>query len=276
MSKRYTRHILKGSRKYSVNIEEYNSANEVAHDCETRTMKKGGWHEPEYSTWSGVENHDEAMALLKNGYEPTVSALKESIKASVKGTAKRISFQNNVQGFAPVVPLAMMNVPNNMIDMTMKPIKSKVIDVYYDMTALCNVTSDSIIKSGQKILKTIMDLEGQGYKFNLYATQFYADSDSADGLIVKIKSSSQPFDLKRMSFALTHTAFFRVIGFDWYSKTPYSKYRGGYGHPISRELNKEQIENLLGRNAIYISNDQILKNDEKYIKEVLTNDHEKK
>lgn len=276
MSKRYTKYALKSNnRKYKVNIEEYNSASEVAHDCETRPMKKGGWHEPEYGEWSGVNSHDEAMELLKNGYEPTVSALKESVKASIKGAGKRISFQNNIQGFAPIVPLAMMNVPNSMIDMQMKPIKTKVIDVYYDMTASCGTSSDRIIKNGQKILKSIMDLEAQGYKFNLYAFQSYANESGADALIVKIKSSSQPFDLKRMSFPLTHTAFFRIIGFDWYSKNPESTFRSCYGHAISRELDAKQIEAMLGKNAVYISN-TIMQEDENHIKEVLTNDHTQK
>ena len=92
-------------------------------------------------------------------------------------------------------------------------------------------------------------------------------------LVVKVKSSNKPLDLKRMSFPLTHTAFFRVIGFDWYSRCPKATYRSGYGHSLSHELGDEQIKEfskqILGDNAFYISGNEIMKRDEKYIKEVL-------
>lgn len=92
---------------------------------------------------------------------------------------------------------------------------------------------------------------------------------------MKIKSSNQPLDLKRMSFPLTHTAFFRVIGFDWYSRFPKGKYRSGYGRALGYELNdremKEFATKMFGDNAIYIAGSKILSRDEEYIKEVLRN-----
>ena len=186
---------------------------------------------------------------------------------------KRISFQNNIVGASPIVPLALKGVPNCMVDMKMKPIKCKVIDVYYDMTCSCGTNSDDIIKNGQKMLGAILDLEHQGYRFNLYAIQTYSDTKSVDLLAVKIKSSNQPLDLRRMSFPLTHTAFFRVIGFDWYSKFPKGTYRGGYGCALGYELSNSEIKEfsraMFGDNAVYFVGKNILHNDEEYIKEVL-------
>lgn len=231
------------------------------------------------NSWFGVKSYDEALELLRNGYQPTVDAMGGVFKASRNGVAKRITFQNEIQGFAPVVPLALKGVPNCMVNMTMKHIKAKVIDVYYDMAASCSVKSSDIIKAGQALLGTIVELEKQGYRFNIYAVQSYSDEVSCDMLAVKVKSSGQPLDLKRISFPLTHTAFFRVIGFDWYSKVPGGKHRSGYGHALGHEINnaelQESAKQLFGKSAVYFSAANIIGKDKESIKEVLTNGNSK-
>lgn len=267
-------------RKFHVNMEYYTSAQDVVRDCRERAITSSRFKDKSkesFDDWEGVRTYDEALDLLKNGYQPTVDALQDTVKANRIGTSKRISFQNEIAGFMPVVPLALKGVPNCMINMTMKPIKAKVIDVYYDMTANAGTSSQTIIENGQKLLACIIDLEKQGYKFNLYAVQTYCDDEGCDTLVVKIKSSDKPLDLKRMSFPLTHTAFFRVIGFDWYSRTPHGTFRGGYGHALKYEMSSEEerkqfAEQVFGKNAVMILGRQIQDTGEEHIKEVLTNE----
>lgn len=267
---------IKTSRhNMEVRAEFYESAMDVYSDCSRRQITNSSFNDMAHKkmgSFEGVKNYDEALQFLRNGYQPTVAKLKE--KMSVKDRSqKRISFQNNIVGASPIVPLALKGVPNCMVDMKMKPIKCKVIDVYYDMTCSCGTDSDDIIRNGQKMLGAILDLEHQGYRFNLYAIQTYSDSNSVDLLAVKIKSSNQPLDLRRMSFPLTHTAFFRVIGFDWYSKFPKGKYRSAYGQALGYELSNNEIKEfsskMFGDNAIYFAGKNILHQDEEYIKEVL-------
>ena len=282
MGKMYSREPKLDNKTYPVNIEYYNSANDVADDCQHRHLRSGGWHGPsDDSDWTGCESIDEAYELLRTGYEPVVEKLDREFKLANQQTreGKRISFKNNICGYAPVVPLAMQGVPNSMINMTMKPIKTKVVDIYYDMTANCGVDSDDIIQSGISILSVILDLEHQGYRFNLYSVQTYADSEDCDMLIVKIKDAKQPLDLRRMSFPMCHTGFFRLIGFDWYGKNPKSRYRSCYGHEVRREFGhdewKEFVKTTLGDTAVYLCCSKLVqknKADQKeYIKGVLTN-----
>lgn len=264
-------------------IEHFDSAQEVARTCATRPMTSSSFHDmpkEDIRSWHGVKSYNEALELLRNGYQPTVDVMSGVFKNSRNGETKRITFQNQIQGFAPVVPLALKGVPNCMVNMTMKPIKTKVIDIYYDMVASCGQSSDNIIKAGQTLLGTIVELEKQGYRFNIYAVQSYADSSSCDMLTVKVKSSGQPLDLKRISFPLTHTAFFRVIGFDWYSKCPGAKYRGGYGCALSYEIWSDQrlqetTKQLFGKSAVYFSAASIIGHDKEHIKEALTNGNSK-
>ena len=263
-------------------VERFASAIEVADVSGQRKITDSSFDNiPESDRWSwrGCKSWDDALDMMRNGYQPTVEKLKSLLTISAKGNGKRISFLNNIVGYAPVVPLALKCVPNNMIDIRMKPIKCKVLDVYYDMTANCGVSSDDIIKNGQKLLGAILELESQGYAFNLYAVQTYTSSSSCDMLVVKVKSSSQPIDLKRISFPLTHTAFFRAIGFDWYSKVPGGTYRSGYGQGLCYRKSTEEAnkiaKDLFGQNAIYIACAKILNEDEKHIKEVLENGNSK-
>ena len=275
---------IKACKGYDIMCETYNSAFEVVVDCKKRNITDKSFHNMnngrlggQGESWCGVKSYDEALEYLEKGYQPIVDKLKMQIRANVQGTGKRISFHNDIVGYAPIVPLAVLGVPNSMINSYMKPIKSKVIDVYYDGTFSCGVNSDDTIKTGGKVISVILDLGQQGYRFNFYQVQSYADEDNCDMMCVKLKDAAQPIDLKRMSFPIAHIAFFRVIGFDWYSKTPKGTYRFGYGHALCHEnkVNKklpEIFKEMFGNNAVYISGNKLLKeeNPEKYLKEVFT------
>lgn len=268
--------------KFDTKVEIYNSAEEVVNDCRNRPIRWSDYNidrKEIKKSWQGVDSYDEALTLLKDGYQPVVEQFKEELKVAPKEGA-RISFYNNIQGFAPVVPLALKCIPNCMVDMSMKPIKAKVIDVYYDVVANAGVSPDQIIKAGKAILGTIIELEKQGYRFNLYAVQSYygRDKKTVDFLCIKIKSSDRPMDLKRMSFPLTHPAFFRVIGFDWQAKSPIARYNGwGRGCAISREYGRNTIKELMtqvfGTTACYVSCAKFIEDNynKDKLKEVFTN-----
>lgn len=256
-------------------VEFYDSAYQVVEDCKVRKMTSISFHDMRHydiDRWHGVNSYDDALKLMETGYQPTVDKLKSSIKANLSGQAKRISFHNDVVGYAPIVPLAIMGVPQSMVNSYMKPVKAKVIDVYYDMTASCGMEAKQFIDAGSKLLAAIMELEMQGYRMNIYATQNYYDG-SADMLCVKVKSANQPLDLKRISFPLTHPAFFRVIGFDWYSKVPGGKYRGRYGHSVAYDFDEDALQKgfkeMFGDNAVAFSCAKIIKTDIEHIKEVM-------
>ena len=160
-------------KDYKVMVESYSSAMNVVNDCRQRSITDSSFNDKskqDFGSWEGVDSYEEALDLMKNGYQPVVDTLKTKLNANKMGERKRISFQNNIVGAVPVVPLAMMGVPNNMIDMKMKPIKCKVLDIYYDMTCSCGTKSKDIIENGRKLLSAIIQLEKEGYRFNLYAT----------------------------------------------------------------------------------------------------------
>lgn len=257
-------------------IEQYAGTTALLADLNSRKMKSGGWHEPQFSSWSGIASREELNRMLREGYEAPVQRLKEKVKVKATGSGRRITFKNDIVGANPIVPLAMMGVPNSMINMSMKPIKNKVLDVYYDMTCNCSINASQIEDAGEKVLGAILEMEAQGYRFNLYSVNSYADYGDCDILAVKVKDANQPFDLKRMSFSLMHPAFFRVVGFDWYSKCPTSVFKVAYGRALGLEVGtiraQEIYKQVFGKNAIFFQASEIVRGtSQEHIKEVLQN-----
>lgn len=273
---------------YPINVEEFGSAIELANSNKTRKFRGGDWDNMQEihlnKNWHYVSSYSEALGYMRDGYQANVDKIKKSMKIEKSGyIEKRFAFYNNIHGFAPVVPLAMMGVPNNMIDAKMKPIKAKVLSVYYDMTDSAMVEPEDILHAGEKFLGILMKLERAGYRFNLYGVQSYSgdcgSERGADILCVKVKSANQPLDLKRTSFPLMHPAFFRVIGFDWYSKFEKATYRSGYGRAIKHTFGDRDTERvfkeIFGDNAVFITGAQIRENSDEYVEEVLTNGRKK-
>lgn len=268
-------------RKYTVNVEMYSTVGDMVTLLKTRSITDRQFDNQQTkrldTSWCGVKSYDEACEFLHNGYQPSVEKLKERMKANYVGEGKRITFNNDVVGYAPIVPLAMKGVPQSMLNHKMKPIKAKVIDVFYDISVTCGVSNEKILNNGSNLLSAIIGLEQEGYKVNIYAIQAYSGSSDCDMLIIKIKDSRQPMDLKRMSFPLTHTAFFRVIGFDWYSKVPGGKYRSGYGHTLNQEFGIERstaiIREVSGNDrAVVLYGREMLSQGADHIKEVIKNE----
>lgn len=265
----------------TVNIERYNNVADMAADCDRRQITDSRFHDMRTydlkTDFHGVRSYNKALDYLRNGYTPAVEELKADIKVSQTGAQRRTRVRNNVTGFAPVVPLALMGVPNAMLDKKITKIKNKVIDIYYDEAYSASTSSEEIIANGKHILSAIIKLEAQGYATNIYCVTNHADSNdrprTCDMCVVKAKDSKQPLDLTKLSFILTHTAFFRCIGWDWYSKTPHAKYRGGYGVPISYTYKDDRLRqfghDLFGENAVYIAGREILEKGADEIKQML-------
>lgn len=270
MSRVYNKKFTVDSTEYDAHIEMYDSAQEVASDCAVRPVHISRYRlsDDDISESStGVKSYAEALDLLRHGYQPVVDDLRTALQAR-PGEGSRFTFANNIKGYAPVVPLAIKGIPNCMLDTSMKSIKVKVIDVYYDITSSWDTSPEQFIDAGKKLLSTIISLEKQGYRFNLYAVQAYngtcGSKHTSDILCIKVKSSRTPIDLKRISFPFTHPAFFRVIGWDWQGKSPITRDIGnGRGHALAFDAPASEIEvemkKMFGPNISYVPAASIIK-----------------
>jgi len=274
MSVIYTKKVKAFNNK-PINVERFDTPFEVVDVGNTRQLmpcfsdERGRARD---KSWTGVADFAEAQRYMADGYQPTVDKMK-NIDIKLEGQGKRFGFRNEVVGFTPVVPLVLQGVPNCMVNTHIKPIKAKVINVFYDMTASCGTDKEDMLEAGQRLLAACMELEMQGYKFNLYCTQTYWDRTDGDVICVKIKNANTPLNLKRMSFALTHPAFFRVIGFDWYSRFPNGKYRAGYGHAIGYDFTDDVVskgfEELFDQRCVVFTCSRAIRYDKESFKKTL-------
>lgn len=274
--------------EYTLNVhaEFYESADEVIEDCRTLPIRHKNYEVDHRcdKEWTGVATYDEALALLRDGYTPVIDAFKSELN-KVTAYGPRFAFENNVHGFAPIVPLVLKGIPTCMYNMTMRTIKAKVLDICYDMGITGGFSPEQVLEAGKTVLGAVLELERLGYRINLYAVQRHFDrgEKALDFMCVKVKSSNTPLDLKRMSYPLIHPSFFRVIGFDWQSKSPIARYLGsGRGRAFAPTHSKEDVRKIahaiFGKQATYISAESLIEEhcDKEKLKEMFTDVHPEK
>lgn len=243
-------------------IEEFNSYNELLSINDSRKNNFG--HDRDCDKhWVGA-TYDEAVEMLRYGWQDKekVDVIMETInKLQKMQDVQKISFKNDIVGYAPIVPLALKGVPQNMINTTRKPKKAKVINLVVDVTVSCGTSVEEILNWGAKVVSKIMNLEKQGYRVKIeVVTTFAADdwTSKVHAMKVLVKGENQPFDIKRIMFPIAHSAMLRAIGFDWYERCPEAQRLGGYGRSLIHhnsnhaEAIKKQIANL--ENSYYICN----------------------
>ena len=214
-------------------------------------------------SWSGVENYEEARNLLINGWDAKVNFLKKQFESASKelDEKKVVKQFNDIVGFMPIVPNAIIGLPNCMINSRAEHKKAKVIKFLIDTTASCGEDSDDMIKYYSQVLARIALLEKRGYRCRIEIYQQYSDESNSGtkaGFSVLIKSENQPFDIKRMAFPMAHTAMFRVFGFAWENSLPipYDDYHcSGLGTPMYH-WSSGRRENMI--NAIRNQNEKIV------------------
>lgn len=260
------KHYERKANGYTFNVEEYGSTYELAVTNRKREVAQQ-WIGNEltdgdiHSGFHGVNNREEAYQMLQNGWaEKVQETIAKTETDQRQGEKKRQAFKNDVVGFAPIVPLAMMNVPNSMLNTALRQVKSKVIKIVYANDGYGGRSTDDFIKSGQRVMSAIVSLEQNGYRCEIYSSQWYVIGNKVDTLLVKVKEANQPLDIKRAMFPMTHPAMLRVVGFDWEDRCPTSTYDSGRGRVISTIKNcNDVIKKAFGDEFTFIDLDTAMK-----------------
>ena len=271
-----------GSNRYQVYAEIYNSISEMFVDLDERIITDSRFHDVRHDgledpKWYGVETYDEALTLLTKGYSPAVTRIYDEIKTKsgrrINGTNKGRILTTSVEGFQPIVPLVLKGIPNNMLVKNIEKKEARVINLFIDTTVVSSTTIEELIRCGIQLVKYVYMLEMAGHKINLYVSFTSAGQASADMLCVKIKNSNNPIDLRRISFPLCHTAFLRVICFDWYSKFSEGVFRKNYGSPLTNMIGEQAAgrlyKRLFGPSSVLLSTECLKTGGEAYLKKEL-------
>lgn len=276
---------FKDTRNLSIASETYDSLNDFISDLRSRPYRFDGYQMKErnahnFSSYenSNLKSYEEMMGLMKKGYSSMIENLRGVTKECSVKTPK-LSFGNGVSGFTPIVSNALMGLPNSMVNTKMNN-TGKVLDIYYANDMCGSYGASDFLNAGEKLLRTLIELEKQGYRFNLYSCAFFVDSASTgpfytptyriDALAVKVKSSDKPLNLNKISFPLSHPGWCRVTCFDWQGLCPVTRNLGaGRGSTLHQKFNDKfrlaVIRAIYGTRAIYLGAEDILNKTQDYI-----------
>jgi len=169
------------------------------------------------SSWYGTSSFEEAYDLMVKGDTDSLSLVnkyKEITDAMFKdSTINKVRAVNSVEGYQPIVPNALLGLPQSMINTVRNPKKVKIIDIFANASAAASINKDEIAFQGAMLLSTVEQLEKNGYRVNVYVGKISRVSRSASGHIVKIKDSMSPLNALKMSFYLVNPSFLRRVCF---------------------------------------------------------------
>ena len=245
-------------RKYI--IEEFTSYNELLNTNDSRTQNFGCARTDTDNRWRGC-TYDEAVEMLRYGWEDKdkLSLINNKIKElEKKQEVYKMSFKNDIVGYAPIVPLALRGVPQNMINCTRKPKKAKVVHLIIDIGVTANFSAEEKLNWGAEMVAKIMNLEKQGFRVRIDITKVQSERGrygTVHALLLPVKNENQPFDIKRLMFPIAHAGMQRRITFDWYERCPEAQELGGYGCSIgqqSKEDREDKVKNIISTENSYL------------------------
>lgn len=215
-------------------------------------------------SFTRTSSWNEAIELFRKGWDEPLEEIKKGIAKNFKAnvSTNKVRPCNDVVGYAPCVPNAIMGLPHSMISTQRTPSKVKAVTITYSMSVTCMYDEEQILQSGIVVLNIINDLELQGYRVKLNL-EFMATREGDDLSIARVcvKDWRQPLDIKKLTFPIAHPSMFRRLGFRWLETVPELKNRGycrGYGSSSYKEdyekackLYKEN--NLLKESEFFIT-----------------------
>lgn len=228
-------------------IEEYQSYHEFLDVQDSRKLNF------RYSSRDS-RGYTNARKLLLNGTNIGLYAVKEKVQLQSKvNKTIMTAFRNDIVGFVPNVPNAVLNLPKSMINVKKETVKNKVIELIINVEFSGDTSESSIIEWGSELLAKIINLEKNGKRVRLYYMNSHSDRDWEDMYYLKIlmKNERQPLDIKRILYPMTAKTMQTNHVYDWYERLPEVK-RRDYGVPLNYYTNseiKERLEPLETKNS---------------------------
>lgn len=208
--------------------------------------------------WYGddVNNYDDAVNLFANGYKKNITAVKaafDSAKASTPTVTRGLFYA----GACPCVPAVLAGRARNM-HTQITNVHNRVVSVYVDNGASCNVDAAQLEKAAAQIAAYIGGLQKAGYSVNVHVFNVTAQRGGDNNysvLDMKIKDANARANISRFMFPLVHPSFLRV--FEFVQACCNKHWQGvcyGLGRPIAHDDDALNIvKAILPAGALYLS-----------------------
>lgn len=162
---------------------------------------------------------------------------------------------NDVAGFQPIVPNAVMNLPISMINQKRVVKKGKVIKLHCDMGFRAGTDKDDIAYRGALILSVIDEYERQGYRIELSAgVSAMGRGDKCVGFVFPIKQAGQPLNILKVAYYIVNPSFLRRTYFRFCEvETHIDNITSGYGQQTQDSSRLTTLQNFIGGDTVVIN-----------------------
>ena len=197
--------------------------------------------------WAGTDTYEEAENLMYSGDEASYKKLmdlkSETDKYYMAEAGTKVKPYNDVVGYTPHVPNAILGLPQSMINSRREPKKHKVLDIFVNRSRASVTSTSQIEYEGALILSFLDSLERDGFRVNLYVgkVSWHGGNSEVSGHIVPIKLASDPLNVKKSAYYLVNPAFLRRTAFKIDENESRLKdiTRNGYGSVNNRDIMRE-------------------------------------
>lgn len=169
------------------------------------------------SSWYGTESYEESEKLRRFGDKTAYERIKpikvKADKIIEQFSSHKIKYTPDIVGFQPIVGNAIMGLPQSMINVEKKRIKSKVIDVFLNISMPASRDKEDLETLGSVVLAGVEALELQGVGVNLNIGKLSGYSGGTTGYMVKMKSSDEQLNTFKFSYYFSNASSLRRTGF---------------------------------------------------------------
>jgi len=253
---------------YNDYIEVFDSVDAFASTIETRPQNRtmtGKASETSSEYFAGTKDYKTASELLKNGDSANLDKLQTvNIKSLPVSNELKNTLCKSVCGGVPLVPLALIGVPKNMLATRKTAKTAKVVNIIYNPNFHSGIAADDIIKAGAKVASLVKALELRKVRVNLFACLCSkGDFGQMVAALVNIKKAAAPFNMLRIAYPLINPSFLRRHYFKFIETCPAAltrRYNSTYGGVLylSDEKVCELIKSKIKGDLIMIDGEDLI------------------
>lgn len=156
----------------------------------------------------------QCLATGNEGYIEAANTLLDKFNTEGIFTERQHVYSPNVVGFTPIVPSALMGVPNSMLasEYIKQDNQKAPVNVYFNVSVSAGVSREQLNARGAATLGLALAL-GMTRPVNLYAYCFVRPLMTEINCLLRVKICENTVDLSRAAYVLCSTDFSRAFCF---------------------------------------------------------------
>lgn len=164
-------------------------------------------------SFTGTASFEQADNLRRKGDKKSLAMLNEyKIKFDKYiqyNKGYKMKQRNDIHGFVPIVPNAIIGLPLSMINQSREAKKVKGIDILYNISIRCSTETKDMARKGAIMLSLIDALERKGFRVNLKVGSVCMKRNTVHGVITTMKRYDEPLNIRKLAYYLVNPSCLR-------------------------------------------------------------------